>query len=79
MRPELVTWVHGDGITFLVAATMVFTGMSPNPIQGYLVLERVDHPVEDPPVRGCTRGGARNLQRVQEREEPRKVHAREER
>jgi hypothetical protein len=23
-----VTWVHGDGITFLVAATMVFTGMT---------------------------------------------------
>ncbi|KAJ1494885.1 hypothetical protein T484DRAFT_1764482 [Baffinella frigidus] len=23
VRPELVTWIHGDGITFLVAATMV--------------------------------------------------------
>jgi len=30
VRPELVTWIHGDGITFLVAATMVFTGMTLN-------------------------------------------------
>ena len=40
----------------LHARMRAYRGTSLSFVQGYLVLERVDHPVEDPPVRGCTRG-----------------------
>ena len=41
----------------LHAGMRAYRGTSLSFVQGYHVLE-MDHPFEDPPVRGCTRGGS---------------------